>query len=94
MTLISSTLLDRVKSLDDLSRPDVILNQLDKLLESKLRLKENKTMEFGMDIGICSFSPIWYLWSWNSDLRRGQRRGRIFGKLKRRKIYGKIRAKC
>ena len=56
MTLISSTLLDRVKSLDDLSRPDVILNQLDELLESKLRLKENKTMEFGMDIGICSFS--------------------------------------
>ena len=56
MTLISSTLLDRVKSLDDLSRPDVILNQLDKLLESKLRLKENKAMEFGMDIGICSFS--------------------------------------
>ena len=56
MTLISSTLLDRVKSLDDLSRPDVILNQLDELLESKLKLKENKTMEFGMDIGICSFS--------------------------------------
>ena len=56
MTLISSTLLDRVKSLDDLSRPDVILNQLDELLESKLRLKENKTVEFGMDIGICSFS--------------------------------------
>ena len=48
MTLISSTLLDRVKSLDDLSRPDVILNQLDELLESKLRLKENKTMEFGI----------------------------------------------
>ena len=56
MTLISSTLLDRVRSLDDLSRPDIILNQLDELLESKLRLKENKTMEFGMDIGICSFS--------------------------------------
>ena len=56
MTLISSTLLDRVKSLDNLSRPDVILNQLDKLLESKLRFKENKSMEFGMDIGICSFS--------------------------------------
>ena len=56
MTLISSTLLDRVRSLDDLSRPDVILNQLDELLESKLKLKENKTMEFGMDIGICSFS--------------------------------------
>ena len=56
MTLISSTLLDRVKSLDDLSRPDVILNQLDEFLESKLRLKENKAMAFGMDIGICSFS--------------------------------------
>ena len=56
MTLISSTLLDRVKSLDDLSQPYVILNQLDELLESKLRLKENKATEFGMDIGICSFS--------------------------------------
>ena len=32
MTLISSTLLDRVKSLDDLSRPYVILNQLDEVL--------------------------------------------------------------
>ena len=35
MTLISSTLLDRVKSMDDLSQPDLILNQLDKLLENK-----------------------------------------------------------
>lgn len=56
MTLISSTLLDRVKSMDDLSQPDLILNQLDKLLENKLKLKENKSLEFGMDIGICSFS--------------------------------------
>ena len=56
MTLISSTLLDRVKSMDDLSQPDLILNQLDKLLENKLKLKENKALEFGMDIGICSFS--------------------------------------
>ena len=42
MTLISSTLLDRVKSMDDLSKPDLILNQLDKLLENKLKLKSKR----------------------------------------------------
>jgi len=56
MTLISSTLLDRIKSLEDLSQPERILNQLDELLEETLKLKENDVTNFGMDAGVCCFS--------------------------------------
>ena len=56
MTLISSTLLDRIKSLEDLSQPERILNQLDELLEQTLKLKENEATNFGMDAGVCCFS--------------------------------------
>ena len=56
MTLISSTLLDRIKSLEDLSQPERILNQLDELLEETLKLKENDATNFGMDAGVCCFS--------------------------------------
>lgn len=56
MTLISSTLLDRVSSIEDLSQPDIILNQLDEFLEETLKLKDNKNTDFGLDGGVCSFS--------------------------------------
>ncbi len=56
MTLISSTLLDRIKSLEDLSQPERILNQLDELLEETLKLKEYDVTNFGMDAGVCCFS--------------------------------------
>ena len=58
MTLISSTLLDQFKSLEDLSQPDRILNKLDELLEETLKLKENTNTNFGLDIGVCCFSKI------------------------------------
>ena len=38
MTLISTTLLDRIASLHDVSKPDQILDQLDKLLEQTFKL--------------------------------------------------------
>ena len=56
MTLISSTLLDRIKSFEELSQPERILNQLDELLEETLKLKENDATNFGMDAGVCCFS--------------------------------------
>ena len=56
MTLISSTLLDRIKSFEELSQPERILNQLDELLEETLKLKDNDVTNFGMDVGVCCFS--------------------------------------
>ena len=56
MTLISSTLLDRVANLSDLSQPDRILDQLDELLESTLKYKEGGNTNFGLDCGIICFS--------------------------------------
>ena len=56
MTLISSTLLDRVANLSDLSQPDRILDQLDELLESTLKYREGGNTNFGLDCGIICFS--------------------------------------
>jgi len=56
MTLISSTLLDRIKSIEDLSQPVRILNQLDEFLEDTLKLKTSDISNFGMDAGVCCFS--------------------------------------
>ncbi len=56
MTLISSTLLDRVANLSDLSQPDRILDQLDELLESTLKYREGSKTNFGLDCGIICFS--------------------------------------
>ena len=56
MTLISSTLLDRVANLSDLSQPDRILDQLDELLESTLKYREGGKTNFGLDCGIICFS--------------------------------------
>ncbi|MDG2196610.1 MAG: SpoIIE family protein phosphatase [SAR324 cluster bacterium] len=56
MTLISTTLLNRVKEIVDLSQPDQILNSLDFLLEETLKFDENRGTEFGLDGGVCCFS--------------------------------------
>ena len=56
MTLISSTLLDRVANLNDLSQPDQILDQLDELLERTLKYREGGNTNFGLDCGIICFS--------------------------------------
>ena len=56
MTLISSTLLDRVANLSDLSQPDRILDQLDELLENTLKYREGGKTNFGLDCGIICFS--------------------------------------
>ena len=56
MTLISSTLLDRVANLSDLSQPDRILDRLDELLESTLKYREGGNTNFGLDCGIICFS--------------------------------------
>jgi len=56
MTLISTTLLNRVKEIADLSKPDQILDSLDFLLEETLKFEENTGTEFGLDGGVCCFS--------------------------------------
>ena len=57
MTLISSTLLDRISSLKDLSHPDAILNDLDEFLQKSLSLNErHQQIDFGLDAGVCCFS--------------------------------------
>ena len=56
MTLISTTLLNRVKEIVDLSKPDQILDSLDFLLEETLKFDENTGTEFGLDGGVCCFS--------------------------------------
>ncbi len=56
MTLISTTLLNRVKEIVDLSHPDLILDSLDFLLEETLKFNENTGTEFGLDGGVCCFS--------------------------------------
>ena len=56
MTLISTTLLNRVKEIVDLSHPDQILDSLDFLLEETLKFDENTGTEFGLDGGVCCFS--------------------------------------
>jgi serine phosphatase RsbU (regulator of sigma subunit) len=55
MTLISSTILDRVASLHDLSQPDVILDQLDELLGKTFKLNSGDSTSFGLDCGVCCF---------------------------------------
>ena len=42
MTMISSTILDRVSSIEDLSQPDIVLNKLDEFLENALKLNETQ----------------------------------------------------
>ena len=57
MTLISSTLLDRISSIKDLSQPDAILNDLDEFLQKSLSLDEtHQQTDFGLDAGVCCFS--------------------------------------
>ena len=57
MTLISSTLLDRISSIKNLSRPDAILNDLDEFLQKSLSLDEtHQQTDFGLDAGVCCFS--------------------------------------
>ena len=57
MTLISSTLLDRISSIKDLSHPDTILNDLDEFLQKSLSLDEaHQQTDFGLDAGVCCFS--------------------------------------
>ena len=57
MTLISSTLLDRISSIKDLSHPDTILNDLDEFLQKSLSLDDtHQETDFGLDAGVCCFS--------------------------------------
>ena len=57
MTLISSTLLDRISSIKDLSQPDTVLNDLDEFLQKSLSLDEtHQQTDFGLDAGVCCFS--------------------------------------
>ncbi len=57
MTLISSTLLDRISSIKDLSQPDAVLNDLDEFLQKSLSLDEtHQQTDFGLDAGVCCFS--------------------------------------
>ena len=56
MTLISSTILDRIASLHDLSQPDRILDQLDELLSQTFKLSAGDSTNFGLDCGVCCFS--------------------------------------
>ena len=57
MTLISSTILDRIASLHDLSQPDRILDQLDELLSHQtFKLSAGDSTNFGLDCGVCCFS--------------------------------------
>ena len=56
MTLISSTILDRIASLHDLSQPDRILDQLDELLSQTFKLGTGDSTNFGLDCGVCCFS--------------------------------------
>ena len=57
MTLISSTILDRINSIESLNQPKNILNKLDQYLEEALNFKTNKTeINFGLDAGVCCFS--------------------------------------
>ena len=56
MTLISSTILDRIASLHDLSQPDHLLDQLDELLSQTFKLNRGDITGFGLDCGVCCFS--------------------------------------
>ncbi len=56
MTLISSTILDRIASLHDLSQPDHLLDQLDELLSQTFKLNRGDSTGFGLDCGVCCFS--------------------------------------
>ena len=57
MTLISSTLLDRISSIKDLTHPDTILNDLDEFLQKSLSLDDtHQQTDFGLDAGVCCFS--------------------------------------
>ena len=56
MTLISSTILDRIASLNNLSQPDRLLDQLDKLLSQTFKLNKGDSTGFGLDCGVCCFS--------------------------------------
>ena len=56
MTLISTTILDRIASLHDLSHPDHILDQLDELMSQTFKLNTGDSTSFGLDCGVCCFS--------------------------------------
>ena len=56
MTLISSTILDRIASLNNLSQPDRLLDQLDKLLSQTFKLNKGDSTGFGLVCGVCCFS--------------------------------------
>ena len=57
MTMISSSILDRVSSIEDLSQPETVLSKLDEFLEDALKLNEsNEETNFGLDTGVCCFS--------------------------------------
>ncbi|MBT7204171.1 MAG: SpoIIE family protein phosphatase, partial [Deltaproteobacteria bacterium] len=56
MTLISTTILDRIASRHDLSHPDHILDQLDELMSQTFKLNTGDSTSFGLDCGVCCFS--------------------------------------
>ncbi len=56
MTLISTTILDRIASLHDLSHPGHILDKLDELLSQTFKLSTGNSTNFGLDCGVCCFS--------------------------------------
>ena len=56
MTLRSSTILDRIASLHDLSQPEHLLDQLEELLSQTFKLNKGDSTDFGLDCGVCCFS--------------------------------------
>jgi len=56
MTLISTTILNRIASLHDLSNPGHILDKLDELLSQTFKLSTGDSTNFGLDCGVCCFS--------------------------------------
>ena len=56
MTLISTTIHDRIASRHDLSHPDHILDQLDELMSQTFKLNTGDSTSFGLDCGVCCFS--------------------------------------
>ena len=56
ITLISTTILNRIASLHDLSNPGHILDKLDELLSQTFKLSTGDSTNFGLDCGVCCFS--------------------------------------